>query len=56
VEAALTECGLRPDSRAQDLSVDKFVAVHWVLHNGLVAASGGGGGGVDGGDAAAPAG
>ena len=31
VEAALGTLGLRPDSRAQDLNVDQFVALHWEL-------------------------
>ena len=28
---ALTSCGLRPDSRAQDLSLEDFVGVHCAL-------------------------
>ncbi len=35
-EAALQRCGLRMDSRAQDLSVDQFVAFHWALHRALL--------------------
>jgi len=39
VEAALTSCNLRPDARAQDLSVPHFVSVHWALEK-LQAAEG----------------
>ncbi len=46
MEAALGALGLRPDSRAQDLDVDQFVALHWELHK-LQAAGGGGGGKAD---------
>lgn len=31
VEAALVTCGLRPDARAQDLSLGDFVGVHRAL-------------------------
>ena len=31
VEAALTACGLRPDARAQDLSVEQFARLAWEL-------------------------
>ena len=31
VEAALVSCGLRPDARAQDLSLGDFVGVHRAL-------------------------
>ena len=36
VEAALVAAGLRPDARAQDLSVDDFVRFHWRLHELLL--------------------
>ncbi|EFJ52243.1 hypothetical protein VOLCADRAFT_103245 [Volvox carteri f. nagariensis] len=51
VEAALSECGLNADSRAQDLSLEQFVAFSRQLHSmsvqegmGLLAGAAGGGG------------
>lgn len=32
VVAALEACGLSPETRAQDLTVDQFAHLHWALH------------------------
>jgi hypothetical protein len=42
VEAALEACKLRRDARAQELSVERFVALHWALHRLKAAAAGDG--------------
>jgi len=40
VEAALGSAGIRPDARAQDLSVEQFAAVYNHLHQQVLAAAG----------------
>lgn len=52
-EAALVASKLRPDARAQDLSVQQFADVHWELHRTVVAAARGEEGGDDSGGEAA---
>ncbi len=34
VEGALRACGLNVDARAQDLTLEQFVALSWALHRG----------------------
>jgi len=56
-EAVLKAIGLRPDARAQDLSVEQFAAFYCALHEALVAQATGGadeGGGGGSGSAAEP--
>eukprot|EP00775_Hariotina_reticulata_P010380 gene10380-10538_t len=48
VEAALSEASIRPDARAQDLSVEQFAAVYNHLHQQVLAAAGIGGDNADG--------
>ena len=43
VEAALAACGLRPDARAQDLSVEQFARVAWELERMRAEGRGGSG-------------
>lgn len=40
MEGALTACGLNPDARAQDLSLEQWVALSWELHRGTLAGLG----------------
>lgn len=46
-EAALGALGLRPDARAQDLSLEQFVALAWQLHGQDAAAAAEGLGAAD---------
>ncbi len=40
VQGALTACGLNPDARAQDLSLEQWVELSWALHRGTLAGLG----------------